>query len=234
MAHDNYSSVRPAGQRSLGLRRGTVSLARQTIAGLRVLLVLTLLLGVAYPLTVFAVGQVGLRWQANGSLLRADGSRADSVSAGAGTDNPVIGSALVGQQLTGDEWFQPRPSAAGDGYDTLASAGSNLGPLNPDLVAAIEERRAAIAAADGVAPGEVPPDALTASASGLDPHISPAYAELQVDRVAAARDLDPAEVEALVSAHTQGRDLGVLGEDRVTVLELNLAVEALSLEKMSS
>nr|WP_066464470.1 potassium-transporting ATPase subunit KdpC [Sanguibacter suarezii] len=204
------------------------------MAGLRVLLVLTLLLGVAYPLAVFAVGQVGLRWQANGSLLRADGSRAESVSAGAGTDNPVIGSALVGQQLTGDEWFQPRPSAAGDGYDTLASAGSNLGPLNPDLVAAIEERRAAIAAADGVAPGEVPPDALTASASGLDPHISPAYAELQVDRVAAARDLDPAEVEALVSAHTQGRDLGVLGEDRVTVLELNLAVEALSLEKMSS
>lgn len=234
MAHDNYSSVRPAGQRSLGLRRGTVSLGRQTLAGLRVLVVLTLLLGVVYPVAVFAVGQVGLGWQANGSLLRADGSHADSVSAGAGTDNPVIGSALVGQQLTGDEWFQPRPSSAGDGYDTLASAGSNLGPLNPELVAAIEDRRASIAAADGVALGEVPPDALTASASGLDPHISPAYAELQVGRVAAARGLDPAVVQELVSTHTQGRDLGVLGEERVTVLELNLAVEALTLEKMSS
>ena len=233
MAHDNYSSVRPAGQRSLGLRRGAVSLSRQTLAGLRVLLVLTVLLGVAYPVAVFAVGQVGLRWQANGSLLRSDGAHATSVSAGAGTDNPVVGSALIGQQFTGDEWFHPRPSAAGDGYDTLASAGSNLGPLNPELVAQIESRRAEIAAADGVAPGAVPPDALTASGSGLDPHISPAYAALQVERVAAARGLDPAAVEALVAAHTQGRDLGVLGEERVNVVELNLALESLALEKMS-
>lgn len=236
MPHDNYSSVRPAGQRSLGLRRGAVSLGRQTLAGLRVLLVLTVLLGVVYPLAVFAVGQVGMRWQANGSLLRADGSHATSVSAGAGTDNPVVGSALIGQQFTGDEWFHPRPSAAGDGYDTLASAGSNLGPRNPELVAAIGARRVEVAAADGVAPGDVPADALTASGSGLDPHISPAYAAQQVDRVAAARGLDPAEVTALVAAHTQGRDLGVLGEERVTVLELNVALDALetlALEKMS-
>lgn len=234
MAHDNYSSTRPAGQRSLGLRRGTVSLGRQTLAGLRVLLVLTVLLGVLYPVAVFAVGQVGLRWQANGSLLLADGSHADARSTGAGTDNAVVGSALVGQAFTGDEWFHSRPSAAGDGYDTLASAGSNLGPLNPDLVAAIEARRVEVAAADGTASGDVPPDALTASASGLDPHISPAYAAQQVSRVAAARGLDQAAVTALVAEHTAGRDLGVLGEPRVNVLELNLALDRLLLEKMSS
>ncbi|SDC38680.1 K+-transporting ATPase ATPase C chain [Sanguibacter gelidistatuariae] len=228
MAHDNNSSVHPAGQRSLGLRRGSVSLARQTLAGFRVLLVLTVLLGVIYPVAVFAVGQVGLRWQANGSLLLADGSHADTRSTGAGTDNAVVGSALIGQQFTGDEWFHPRPSAAGDGYDTLASAGSNLGPLNLDLVATIEERRAEVSAADGTVAGDVPPDALTASASGLDPHISPAYAAQQAERVATARGLDQAAVTALVAEHTAGRDLGVLGEPRVNVLELNLALEKMS------
>ena len=228
MAHDNNSSVRPAGQRSLGLRRGTVSLGRQTLAGLRVLLVLTVLLGVFYPLAVFAVGQVALPWQANGSLLRADGARATSVSGGAGTDTPVVGSALVGQAFAGDEWFHPRPSAAGDGYDTLASGGSNLGPLNPELVAEIDARRAAVAATDGTDPADVTPDAVTASASGLDPDISPTYAAQQVARVAAARGLPEGAVAELVAAHTQGRDLGVLGEPRVTVLTLNLALEKMS------
>lgn len=232
MAHDNFSSTRPAGQRSLGLRRGSVSLARQTLAGFRVLVVLTVLLGVIYPVAVFAVGQVGLPWQANGSLLLADGTHAHTRSTGAGTDNAVVGSVLVGQAFTGDEWFHPRPSAGG--YDTLASGGSNLGPLNPDLVAAIEARRIEVAATDGTPAGDVPPDALTASASGLDPHVSPAYAAQQVSRIAAARGLDDAAVTALVAKHTAGRDLGVLGEPRVNVLELNLALDALAREKMSS
>lgn len=221
MAHDNFSSHRPAGARSLSARRGAVSLARQSLAGLRVLVVLTLLLGVVYPLAVWGVGQVAFRWQAEGSLLTASGERTTSRS-------DAVGSALVGQTFTGDEYFQPRPSAAGDGYDTLASAGSNLGPLNPDLVATIEERRAAVAEQDGTVPAAVPADALTASASGLDPHVSPEYAEQQVDRVARARGLDVEQVQALVAEHTQGRDLGFLGEPRVSVLELNLALGMMS------
>jgi K+-transporting ATPase ATPase C chain len=142
----------------------------------------------------------------------------------------VVGSSLLGQAFAdadGDplpEWFQPRPSAAGSGYDAGASSGSNHGPENPDLIAAIEERRARVAAFDGVDPADVPADALTASASGLDPHISPEYARQQVARVAAARGLDEAEVSALVDAHIQGRDLGYLGEPTVNVLELNVAL----------
>lgn len=221
MAHDNFSARQPAGARSLSTRRGAVSLARQSLAGLRVLVVLTVLLGVVYPLAVWGVGQVAFRWQAEGSLLTASGERTTSRS-------DAVGSALVGQAFTGDEHFQPRPSAAGDGYDTLASAGSNLGPLNPDLVATIEERRAAVAAQDGTDPADVPADALTASASGLDPHVSPEYAEQQVARVAQARGLDEATVRALVAEHTQGRDLGFLGEPRVSVLELNLALGMMS------
>lgn len=221
MAHDNISSHRPAGARSLSARRGAVSLARQSLAGLRVLVVLTVLLGVVYPLTVWGVGQVAFRWQAEGSLLSATGERTTSRS-------EAVGSALVGQSFAGEEWFQPRPSAAGDGYDTLASAGSNLGPLNPDLVAAIEERRADVAAQDGTDPADVPADALTASASGLDPHVSPEYAEQQVARVARGRGLDETAVRDLVAEHTQGRDLGFLGEPRVSVLELNLALGMMS------
>ncbi|ACZ22608.1 K+-transporting ATPase, C subunit [Sanguibacter keddieii DSM 10542] len=221
MAHDNISSHRPAGARSLSARRGAVSLARQSLAGLRVLVVLTVLLGVVYPLTVWGVGQVAFRWQAEGSLLTATGERTTSRS-------EAVGSALVGQSFAGDEWFQPRPSAAGDGYDTLASAGSNLGPLNPDLVASIEERRAVVAAQDGTDPSDVPADALTASASGLDPHVSPEYAEQQVARVARERGLDETVVRDLVAEHTQGRDLGFLGEPRVSVLELNLALGMMS------
>lgn len=221
MAHDNFSSHKPAGVRSSSARRGAVSLARQSMAGLRVLVALTVLLGVVYPLTVWGVGQVAFRWQAEGSLLTASGERTTSRS-------EAVGSALLGQTFAGDEYFQPRPSAAGDGYDTLASAGSNLGPLNPDLVATVDERRAAVAAQDGTDPAAVPADALTASASGLDPHVSPEYAEQQVARVAQARGLDVAQVQALVAEHTQGRDLGFLGEPRVSVLELNLALGMMS------
>lgn len=183
---------------------------------LRALLILTLALGIGYPLVATAIGQLALPAQANGSLVRVDGE--------------VVGSAVIGQSwadAAGEplpEWFQSRPSAAGDGYDGGASGGSNLGPENEDLIAAIEERKAVVAALDGVAEPEVPADAVTASASGLDPHISPEYALLQVARVAEARGLDDADVRALVEDHIRARDLGFLGSPTVNVLSLNLAL----------
>lgn len=198
----------------------TVAFARHAWAGLRVLLVLTVLLGVVYPLAVTGVSQLTMRWQANGSLVDASGSRVTS------TDD-AVGSLLVGQSFYGAQWFHPRPSAAGDGYDTLASAGSNLGPLNTDLLATVRERRASVAATEGVSPAKVPADAVTASGSGLDPDISPAYAELQVPRVARERGVSADEVRALVERTTTGRDLGVLGEPRVDVLRLNLALQTM-------
>jgi potassium-transporting ATPase KdpC subunit len=194
---------------------------RQYWVGLRVLLVLTVLLGVAYPLAVTAVSQAVFRSHANGSLVTADGR--------------VVGSSLIGQSFADSkgnplpQWFQPRPSAAGaDGYDPTASGASNLGPSNNTLVQQIQARRAAAAARDGVAAATVPPDALTASGSGLDPQVSPAYAYEQVNRVAKARGMSPSVVRALVAAHVAGRELGFLGEPTVDVLELNLALAALS------
>ena len=154
------------------------ALFRQSLAGLRVLLAATLLLGVAYPLLVTGVAQVVAPWRAHGSLVTATGEH---------TTDPdeAVGSELIGQLVDDPGLFQPRPSAAGDGYDTLSTYGSNLGPENPDLIAAIKERKAEVAEREGVDPSEVPPDAVTASGSGLDPHISVEYAELQVPRVAA-------------------------------------------------
>lgn len=199
----------------------TLAFARQAWAGLRVLIVLTIVLGLLYPLAVTGVGQALLGWRADGSLVTATGARTTDRAA-------AVGSALVGQSFDGPAWFRPRPSAAGDGYDTRASGGSNLGPLDPALVHAIDERRAEVATEEGVAPSAVPADAVTASASGLDPDISPAYARLQVARVARANDLPVAAVERLVAAHTVGRDLGVLGEPRVNVLALNLALRTMA------
>jgi K+-transporting ATPase ATPase C chain len=200
--------------------------SRQAWAGLRVLLGFTLLLGIGYPLAVMAVGQLAFPWQANGSLVTSTGQHSTSVTA-TGAD-AVVGSALIGQDFTGPTWFHPRPSAAGDGYDTLASAGSNLGPNNPDLVATVEQRRAQVADENGVDPATVPPDALTASASGLDPDISPAYARLQVARIAAARDIPEDRVTALVDDAIQGRTWALLGEPRVNVLRLNIALETMA------
>ena len=186
---------------------------------LRAMLVFTVGLGVAYPLVITGIGQLALPAQANGSTEAVDGE--------------VVGSALIGQTFSDadgnplPEWFQPRPSAAGDGYDAGASSGSNYGPENTDLIAAIEERNAQIAEFNGVDPDEIPADALTASASGLDPHISPEYALLQVDRIAATRDLPVDDVRALVEAYVQARDLGYLGEQTVNVLQLNIALEDL-------
>jgi K+-transporting ATPase ATPase C chain len=184
-------------------------LFRQSLAGLRLLLVMTVLLGVAYPTAVWAAGQA-FGDRADGSPVRLDGE--------------VVGSRLLGQQFEGDEWFLSRPSA--NDHDTLASGPSNLGPLNTDLIASIEERKAEVAAREGVEEYAVPADAVTASGSGLDPHISPAYARLQAPRVAEANGLPLEEVERLVDDSTDGRGLGFLGEPGVNVLELNLAVAA--------
>lgn len=182
-------------------------LGRQSLAALRILVVLTVVLGVAYPVTAWTVAQP-LGDRAAGQPVRVDGT--------------VVGSRLLSQRFEGDEWFHPRPSA--NDHDTLASAPSNLGPRNEDLLAAIEERRAEVAERESVAPARVPADAVTASGSGLDPHISPAYAALQVERVARANGLTTAAVRDLVRRHTQGRFLGIHGEPGVNVLELNVAV----------
>lgn len=201
------------------------ALFRQSLAGLRLLLAATVLVGVAYPAAVTGAAAVALPWQARGSLVTADGGR---------TTDPAeaVGSALVGQAVVGladgTPLFHPRPSAAGDGWDMLSTYGSNYGPESPELVAAITERQAEVAEREGVAPGDVPADAVTASASGLDPDISPEYAALQVPRVAAATGLSEEEVRDLVAEHTSGRTAGVLGEPRVNVLLLNLAVRGLA------
>ncbi len=169
------------------------------------LLLLTLLLGLAYPLAVTGVAQTLMPWQAHGSLLR-DGDR-------------VVGSALIGQSFISPRYFQGRPSAAGQGYDANASSGSNLGPNERTLI----ERVAADKARLG---GEATPDRVTASASGLDPHISPAAALAQAGRVASARGLPPAQVEALVRGSVEHASLGIVGEPRVNVLLLNHRLDA--------
>jgi K+-transporting ATPase ATPase C chain len=191
---------------------------RHHIVALRMLVVMTVVTGIAYPLVIVALAQSAFADRANGSLVHMGGR--------------AVGSRLLGQAFTDAngkplaQWFQARPSAGN--YDPLNSGATNLGPDNAALVQAIEQRRAAIAAFDGVPAASVPPDALTTSGSGLDPDISPAYAYEQVNRVAAARRLTPATVHALVRAHVRGRTLGFLGEPRVNVVELNVALAKLS------
>lgn len=182
---------------------------------IRLLVVLTVLVGLAYPLAVTGIAQLVFPEQAGGSLVHQS--------------DKVVGSSLIGQSFPSDaSYFQSRPSAAGDGYDPLATSASNLGLDNPDLVVLVEQRRAAAAKLDGVDPADVPADALLASGSGLDPQISSAYAEEQVARVARERGLSDPRVRALVDRFTQGRTLGVLGEPRGKVLRLNLALDDLT------
>ena len=177
------------------------------------LAVMTLITGVAYPLLVTAIGQAAFHGKATGSLIRRDGK--------------VIGSTLIGQPFADPKHFWSRASATSPyPYNASASSGSNLGPLNPALGDAVTGRIKALHDADPDNAAPVPVDLVTASASGLDPHISPAAAEYQVDRVAKARNLDPQKVRTLVAEFTQGRQLGFLGEPQVNVLRLNLALDA--------
>ncbi|MBW8868439.1 MAG: potassium-transporting ATPase subunit KdpC [Acidobacteria bacterium] len=183
------------------------------VSNLRVAVVMTavttLVFGVIYPLAMTAVAQLLFPAQANGQLLVRDGQ--------------PIGSRLIGQSFSSPAFFHGRPSAAGAGYDAANSSGSNLGPTNRKLVTAVAA--AVTAARSGKASEPVPVDLVTSSGSGLDPHISPAAAEFQVARVASARGVGEADVRALVAAHVEGRQLGFLGEPRVNVLLVNLALE---------
>jgi K+-transporting ATPase ATPase C chain len=203
---------------------------RQLLPALRMLVVLTVVLGLGYPLAVLAVSQVAFHDKANGSLVKKDGA--------------VVGSSLLGQTFTGESYFQGRPSAAGitaSGSDDADgqpgdpsdlslsnSGGSNLGPTNPQLLDEVAQRVAAYRELNGLAAdATVPVDAVTASASGVDPQISVANARLQAQRVATARGLDVSQVDTLIDQHTTGRSLGFLGAPGVNVLELNLALDAL-------
>ncbi|MES2598127.1 MAG: K(+)-transporting ATPase subunit C [Verrucomicrobiota bacterium] len=169
----------------------------------------------AYPLLVTGIAKAGFARQASGSLIMAK-------------DGKIIGSALLGQNFTADRYFHPRPSAAGAGYDGMSSSGSNLGPTSQKLNDAIKERITAYRSKNGLpANAEVPADAVTASGSGLDPHISVENAKLQTARVAKARNLSGEKIRELMDAHTSQPDLGLLGEAGVNVLPLNLALDAL-------
>jgi potassium-transporting ATPase KdpC subunit len=190
---------------------------RQVGAAIRAFLVLTAILGVAYPLLMTGISQVVFADRADGSLVHSDGQ--------------VVGSRLIGQRFTDadgaelSQYFQPRPSASD--YDPLASGASNLGPDSPELVAEVQSRRSTVAEQNGLPGRKVAPDALMASGSGLDPHISPLYADQQAERVADARGLSLPRVRSLVRQHTEGRALGFLGEPAVNVLTLNLALDGL-------
>jgi K+-transporting ATPase ATPase C chain len=184
---------------------------RQVWIGVKVTIVLTIITGIAYPLLVTGLAKVLFPRQAEGSLIRANGR--------------VVGSELIGQKFTKPEYFHGRPSAAGDGYDGLASGGSNLGPTNQKLADRVKADVEKFRAENPGYRGPVPADIVTASGSGLDPDISPEAAEAQVERVAAVRHLPAEAVRALVSANTEQRQLGVLGEARVNVLKLNLALD---------
>ena len=206
---------------------------RQYGAALRTLLLLTAILGLAYPLAMTGLAQVAFGDNANGSLVQRGDTTVGSQLIGQAFTRPVLKNGQPTKDSDGNpvveadpKYFQSRPSAAGLGYDPTSSSASNLGPENKDLIAAIKERRATAAKLDGLAPQQVAPDALLASGSGLDPHISPAYAAEQIARVARERGLSEAQVRGLVTANSQGRTLGFLGEPRVNVLNLNLALDA--------
>ena len=202
---------------------GLPVIVRQHIAAFRALLVFTVLLGLVYPAVMVGISQLAFRHQANGSMVSYNGK--------------VVGSSLLCQEFTDakgnplPQYFQPRPSAAilsgaknDYGCDPRYSAASKYGPNNPAFVTLIKQRQKQIAAFDHVKVSQIPADAVTASGSGLDPDISPANAAIQVDRVAAARHISPAQVQALVTQFTQGRTLGFLGEPTVNVLLLNRAL----------
>jgi len=174
-------------------------------------IVFTILTGFLYPLAVTGAAQAMFHKQANGSLIEKDGK--------------VIGSELIGQNFAKPEYFHPRPSAAGNGYDAANSSGSNLGPTNPALADRLTKDAAQFRKDNPDFSGPIPADAITTSASGLDPEITPANAMAQASRVAKARNVSLDKVQSLIAANTSGRDLGFLGEPRVNVLKLNLALD---------
>ena len=185
---------------------------QQFLPGLRMMLVLTVLTGLIYPLAVTGLCQMLFYDKANGSLITVN--------------EQVVGSALIGQNFSKAGYFQPRPSAAGnDGYDGTASGGSNLGPTNQKLIDRVKASVEKFQKENPSYTGLLPADLVTTSGSGLDPHISPASAEAQLDRVANARGLSVGQIKSLIDAHTEGRDLGFLGEPRVNVLLLNLDLD---------
>jgi K+-transporting ATPase ATPase C chain len=205
---------------------------RQLLPAVMMMVIFTVVTGLIYPLAVTAVAQLGFHDKANGSLVE-------------NADGDTVGSSLIGQNFTEPQYFHPRPSAAGDGYDPTLSSGSNLGPTNPKLLvgekddpatpdvdesfAGVEQRAAAYREENGLADGApVPVDAVTASGSGLDPDISVANARLQASRVADERGLSVDRVLEIVDDHTDGRALGILGEKAVNVLELNLALDRMT------
>ena len=185
---------------------------RQMLPGLRMTLVMTVLTGLIYPAIVTGLCQMLFPNQANGSLEYNDGQ--------------VIGSTLIGQNFTRPEYFQPRPSNAGNGYDATASGGSNLGPTSQKLIDRVKASADKFHKDNPSFTGTIPADLLTSSGSGLDPHISPESADAQVERVAKARGATAQDIRALVAQFTEGRDLGFLGEPRVNVLRLNEALDA--------
>ena len=186
---------------------------RQLFPALKMFLVFTVLVGLVYPLAMTGVAQVVFGHQANGSMVKS-------------ASGDVVGSSLIGQVFVADQYFHPRPSAAGDGYDPTKSGASNLGPTNQKLLDDVADRAGAYREANGLsADAPVPVDAVTSSGSGLDPQISVANAELQAPRVAKARNMSVDAVRTLISDHTDGRSLGFLGEPGVNVLQLNLALD---------
>lgn len=194
------------------MRQQFRSFTQQCLPALTALVVLTVLCGLVYPLAVTGVAQAAFRDRADGSLIERNGE--------------VVGSSLIGQQFSAPEYFHPRPSAAGAGYDGTASSGSNLGPTNPDYLATVAERIEEYRRTNRLSPEvDVPADAVQASGSGLDPQISIANARLQAPRVTLERNLDLDDVLDLVDHHTQARPLGILGDPGVNVLELNLALD---------
>lgn len=190
-------------------------MGRHASIAIRMALITVLIFGIIYPLLMTGLAQVVFNRQANGSLIR----RGDT----------VIGSELIGQQFNGPEYFHPRPSAAGSGYDATASGGSNLGPTSKTLADTIRSRaELELKQNPGLSPGQVPADMVTASASGLDPDISVANAYAQAARIAHSRGISEANVKALIKNHITGRSLGFLGEPRINVLSINMALNALS------
>jgi len=184
---------------------------KQLWIALKATVVLTLLTGIAYPLIVTGLAKVIFPHQAGGSMLPLNGR--------------IVGSELIGQRFTKPEYFHGRPSAAGDGYDGLSSGGSNLGPTSQKLADRVKDDVARFRAENPAYTGPVPADLVTASGSGLDPHVSPEAAEAQAARVAAARGIGVERVRALIAANTEDRQFGFLGEARVNVLKLNVALD---------